>query len=103
MPFAGARRTRRTREISMRFAKTLWAIAGLVSGLALGFLLGNQPIDDLKRALAKSTGELSQTQEWLRQEIQWSDERHDRMTAELAKALADLGNARSKIGQMSTY
>ena len=87
----------------MRFAKTLWATAGLVSGLALGFLLGNQPTDDLQRALAKSTAELSQTQEWLRQEMQWSDERHDQTTAQLAKALADLGNARSKIAQMSTY
>jgi hypothetical protein len=83
----------------VRFGKTLSAIAGLATGFALGFLLWGLPFDDLKRAFAKTTGELSQTQTWLRDEIRWSEQRHEQVTATLRKALADLANAHAKIAQ----
>jgi hypothetical protein len=83
----------------VRFGKTLSAIAGLATGFALGFLLWGLPFDDLKRAFAKTSGELSQTQTWLRDEIRWSEQRHEQVTATLRKALADLANAHAKIAQ----
>ena len=85
----------------MRFGKTLSAIAGLGTGFALGFLLWGLPFDDLKRAFAKTNGELLQAQTWLRDEIRWSEQRHDQVTATLRKALADLANAQAKIAQTS--
>ena len=83
----------------MRFGKTLSAIAGLVTGFVLGFLLWGLPVDDLKRALAKTSGELSQTQAWLRDEISWSEERHEQVTATLKKALTELAKAQAKLAQ----
>ena len=83
----------------MRFGKTLSAIAGLVTGFALGFVLWGLPIDDLQRAFAKTSAELSQTQAWLRDEIRWSEQRHEQVTATLRKTLADLANAHAKIAQ----
>jgi uncharacterized membrane-anchored protein YhcB (DUF1043 family) len=83
----------------MRFGKTLSAIAGLVTGFALGFVLWGLPIDDLRRAFAKTSGELSQTQAWLRDEIRWSEERHEKVTATLRKALADLAKAQARIAR----
>ena len=88
-----------TREATLRFGKTLSAIAGLVTGFALGFLLWGLPFDDLKRAFAKTSGELSQTQTWLRDEIRWSEQRHEQVTTTLGKALADLANAHAKIAR----
>ena len=85
----------------MRLGKTLSAIAGLGTGVALGFLLWGLPFDDLKRAFAKTNGELLQAQTWLRDEIRWSEQRHEQVTATLRKALADLANAQAKIAQTS--
>jgi hypothetical protein len=70
-----------------------------VTGFALGFLLWGLPFDDLKRAFAKTSGELSQTQTWLRDEIRWSEQRHEQVTTTLRKALADLANAHAKIAR----
>jgi septal ring factor EnvC (AmiA/AmiB activator) len=83
----------------MRFGKTLSAIAGLLTGFAIGFLLWGLPVDELQRAFAKTSAELSQTQAWLRDEIRWSEERHEQVTAALSKAQADLAKAQAKIAQ----
>lgn len=85
----------------MRFGKTLSAIAGLATGFALGFLLWGLPVDELQRGFAKTSAELSQTQGWLRDEIRWSEERHEQVTATLRKALADLAKAQAKIAQIN--
>jgi uncharacterized membrane-anchored protein YhcB (DUF1043 family) len=83
----------------MRFGKTLSAIAGFTTGLAVGFVFWGLPIDELQRAFAKTTAELSRTQAWLRDEIRSSEERHAQDTATLRKTQADLARTQAKLAE----
>jgi hypothetical protein len=83
----------------MRFGKTLSAVAGVVTGLIVGFLLWGLPAGDLNWALTKTKGELLQTQAWLRDEIRSSDERLEQVSATLTKALAELAKAQAELAR----
>ena len=50
-------------------------IAGILTGLLLGYVLWGQHTVNLTRELAKTNGELVTTKGWLLDEIEWSDER----------------------------
>jgi phage-related minor tail protein len=84
----------------MRFVKAaVSGMAGLLTGLALGYALWGQPTAALTEALERTSGELATTKGWLLDEIEWSDERQGQASATLTKALADLAQARAELGR----
>jgi arginine deiminase len=86
----------------MRLAKAaLVGVAGLVTGLLLGYALWGLEVVELSRTLEKTNVDLVKTQAWLRDEILSSDERHEQVAAKLTKALADLSRARAQLARIS--
>jgi hypothetical protein len=84
----------------MRFVKAaVSGMAGLLTGLALGYALWGQQTVALTDALAKANGELATTKGWLLDEIEWSDERQGQASATATKALADLTQARTELAR----
>jgi hypothetical protein len=75
-------------------------IAGILTGLVAGYALWAEPVADLHGALAKVSAELATTKVWLWDEIRTSDERYERVSSTLAKALADLTKARAELERM---
>jgi hypothetical protein len=65
-------------------------IAGILTGLLLGYVLWGQHTVNLTRELAKTNGELVTTRGWLLDEIEWSDERHGQTSARLTNTQAEL-------------
>jgi RNA-binding protein YhbY len=76
-------------------------IAGILTGLLLGYALWGQHAVNLARELAKTNGELVTTKGWLLDEIEWSDERHRRASATLTKALAELVQVRGELARIA--
>jgi len=84
----------------MHFVKAaVSGMAGLLAGLALGYVLWGQQTAALTEALANANGELVTTKGWLLDEIEWSDERQGHASATLTKALADLAQARAELAR----
>ena len=86
----------------MRFVT--WAclgIAGILTGLLLGYALWGQHTADLARELAKTNEELVTTKGWLLDEIEWSDERQGQTTARLTKALTELVQVRGELARFA--
>jgi hypothetical protein len=86
----------------MRFVT--WAclgIAGILTGLLLGYALWGQHAVNLARELAKTNGELVTTKGWLLDEIEWSDERQGQISARLTKALAELVQVRGELARIA--
>lgn len=76
-------------------------LAGGLMGLVLGYTLWGHPVDDLTSTLETTRAELLKTQGWLRDEIRSSDERHEQVSKQLEKALADLARVRAQLAQTS--
>jgi hypothetical protein len=76
-------------------------IAGILTGLLLGYVLWGQHTVNLTRELAKTNGELVTTKGWLLDEIEWSDERQGQASARLTKALAELGQVRDEVARFA--
>jgi hypothetical protein len=76
-------------------------IAGILTGLLLGYMLWGQHTVNLTRELAKTNGELVTTKGWLLDEIEWSDERQGQASARLTKALAELGQVRDEVARFA--
>jgi hypothetical protein len=84
----------------MRFVHgTLSALAGILTGLSLGYVLWGAPSADLSGALAKTSAELERTKVWLFDEIQNSDAQHKQLSSRLTRALADLAKARAELAR----
>jgi hypothetical protein len=76
-------------------------IAGVLTGLLLGYVLWGQHAVKLGRELAKTNGELVTTKGWLLDEIEWSDERQGQTSARLTKALAELVHVRGELARFA--
>ena len=76
-------------------------IAGILTGLLLGYALWGQHAVNLAGELAKTNGELVTAKGWLLDEIEWSDERQSQTSARLAKALAELVRVRDELARMA--
>jgi len=76
-------------------------IAGILTGLLLGYALWGQHAVNLARELAKTNGELVTTKGWLLDEIEWSDERQGQTTARLTKALTELVQVRGELARFA--
>ena len=74
----------------------LLGTVGILTGLALGYVVWGRQTDALAAALAERSAELATMKSWLLDEIEWSDERQERVNATLAKALAELAQARAR-------
>jgi hypothetical protein len=84
----------------MRFVHgVLAALAGILTGLSLGYVLWGAPSADLSGALAKTSAELEKTKGWLLDEIQSSDAQHKQLSSRLTQALADLAKARAELAR----
>jgi hypothetical protein len=70
-------------------------IVGVVTGLILGYALWGHDATHV----ANLNGELEQTKSWLLDEINWSDERYEEVSAALTKAQADLVRARGELAR----
>jgi hypothetical protein len=77
----------------------LSALAGILTGLSLGYVLWGAPTADLSGALAKTSAELEKTKAWLFDEIQNSDQQHKQLSSRLSQALADLAKARAELAR----
>jgi Asp-tRNA(Asn)/Glu-tRNA(Gln) amidotransferase C subunit len=76
-------------------------IAGVLTGLLLGYALWGQHMADLARELAKTNEELVTTKGWLLDEIEWSDERHGQTSARLTIARAELVQVRGELARIT--
>jgi len=76
-------------------------IAGILTGLLVGYALWGQHAGNLARELAKTNGELVTTKGWLLDEIEWSDERQGQTSARLTKALAELVKVRDELERIA--
>ena len=76
-------------------------LAGGLMGLVLGYTLWGHPVDDLTSTLETTRAELLKTQGWLRDEIRSSDERHEQVSKQLERALAELARVRAQPAQTS--
>ena len=76
-------------------------IAGILTGLLLGYALWGQHAVNLARELAKTNEELVTTKGWLLDEIEWSDERHGQVSASLTKARAESAQARGELARIT--
>jgi hypothetical protein len=84
----------------MRFVNgVLSALAGILTGLSLGYVLWGGPSAHLSGALAKTSAELERTKAWLFDEIQNSDAQHKQLSSRLTQALADLAKARAELAR----
>jgi multidrug resistance efflux pump len=70
-------------------------LVGVVTGLILGYALWGQDATHV----ANLNGELEKTKSWLLDEISWSDERYDQVSAALTKAQTDLAQARGELAR----
>ena len=68
-------------------------LIGSVTGLTFGYVLWAQDVTQL----GTLSHELDKTRTWLLDEINWSDERCDQVSAALSKAQADLAQARREV------
>jgi hypothetical protein len=70
-------------------------LVGVLVGLTVGYALWGQ-----EATYAESlSGELEKTRAWLFDEIRWSDERHDQISAALTKAQTDLAQVRGELAR----
>jgi hypothetical protein len=84
----------------MRFVNGLLsALAGILTGLSLGYVLWGAPWADLSSALATTSAELDRTKGWLLDEIQNADAQHRQLSGRLTQALADLAKARAELAR----
>jgi hypothetical protein len=68
---------------------------GIATGLTVGYALWGQDAAHV----AILSGELEKTKSWLLDEISWSDERYDQVSAALKKAQTDLAQTRGELGR----
>jgi multidrug efflux pump subunit AcrA (membrane-fusion protein) len=88
-------------EMQMGVVKTgLSGIAGVLTGLALGYILWGQSMADLRSAFATVSAELATTKTWLWDEIRSSDERYEKVASALTKAQADLTRAQAELARI---
>jgi hypothetical protein len=83
----------------MRSSTVVCSLAAFSIGLGIGFLVWGIRADELRWTLANTSRDLLQTQAWLRDEIQSSDEQQQRLSGQLTKALGDLARARADLGR----
>jgi multidrug resistance efflux pump len=76
-------------------------VAGILSGLLIGYALWGQHAGDLASELAKANEELVTTRGWLLDEIELSDGRQGHTSARLTQALAELGQARDEAARIA--
>jgi len=76
-------------------------IAGLLTGLLLGYALWGQHAINLAGELAKMNGELVTTKGWLLDEIEWSDERQGQIFASLTNVRAELLQVRGELARIA--
>jgi hypothetical protein len=70
-------------------------LVGVVTGLILGYALWGHDATQV----ANINGELEKTKSWLLDEISWSDERYDQVSAALTKAQTDLAQSRGELAR----
>jgi hypothetical protein len=86
----------------MPFVKAMLStLAGVLTGLIIGYVLWGVPTADLSGALARTSAELDKTKAWLLDEIQTSDEKHTQLSTKLTQALSDLAKARAELARGS--
>ena len=76
-------------------------IAGILTGLLLGYALWGQHAVNLATEVAETKGELVTAKGWLLDEIEWSDERQGQTSAKLTKALAELVQVRGELARIA--
>jgi hypothetical protein len=83
------------RLLMMAFGGLVILVIGLVTGLTLGYALWGQDAS-LVAALSE---ELEKTKGWLLDEISWSDERQQAVSAALTKTQTDLAQVRRELAR----
>jgi hypothetical protein len=78
---------------------TVSSLAGLLVGVVTVLILGHALWGQDATHLANLNGELEKTKSWLLDEISWSDERYDQVSAALTKAQTDLAQARGELAR----
>ena len=68
-------------------------LVGVVTGVFLGYVLWGMDATHV----AYLNGELEKTKSWLLDEISWSDERYEQVSAALTRAQTDLAQARGEL------
>jgi hypothetical protein len=87
--------------MQMGVVKTaLSGIAGVLTGLALGYVLWGQSMVDLRSSFATVSAELATTKIWLWDEIRSSDERYEKVSSALTKAQADLTRTQAELARV---
>jgi hypothetical protein len=76
-------------------------IAGILTGLLLGYALWGQHMADLAREVAKTNEELVTTKGWLLDEIEWSDERQGQISISLLQVRGELARITERHEQVS--
>jgi multidrug resistance efflux pump len=77
----------------------LCSLAGILVGVVAGLILGHALWGQDVARVADLNGELEKTKSWLLDEISWSDERYDQVSAALTKAQTDLAQARAELAR----
>jgi hypothetical protein len=86
--------------MQMGVVKTaLSGIAGVLTGLALGYVLWGQSMSDLRSSFGTVSAELATTKAWLWDEIRSSDERYEKVSSALAKAQAELMRTQAELAR----
>jgi hypothetical protein len=83
------------RLVMMAVGSLVILVIGLVTGLTLGYALWGQDAS----LVATLSEELEKTKEWLLDEISWSDERQQAVSAALTKTQTDLAQVRRELAR----
>jgi hypothetical protein len=87
--------------MQMGVVKTaLSGIAGVLTGLSLGYVLWGQSMADLRSSFATVSAELATTKTWLWDEIRSSDERYEKVSSALTKAQAELMRMQAELARV---
>jgi hypothetical protein len=83
------------RLVMMAIGSLVILVIGLVTGLTLGYALWGQDAS----LVATLSEELEKTKGWLLDEISWSDERQQAVSAALTKTQTDLAQVRRELAR----
>jgi len=79
---------------------TVSGIAGIMTGVVIGYVLWGHAAVGQEAALRQVTRELAVTKTWLWDEIRTSDARYERISSQLSKTLAALGKTRGELARV---